>query len=90
MLCVKDNHPKWHYYISSRILIHDDLLHHARMEWSVESMHWLLDMHFEEDWYRVEDKNIQQNLNILRKAAIRACLKNGNVHKSEGFFCGMQ
>ena len=24
----------------------------------------------EEDWCRVEDKNIQQNLNILRKAAI--------------------
>ena len=48
----------------------EELLHHARMEWSVESMHWLLDMHFEEDWCRVEDKNIQQNFNILRKAAI--------------------
>lgn len=27
-------------------------------------------MHFEENWCRVEDKNIQQNLNILRKAAL--------------------
>lgn len=40
------------------------------MEWTVESMHWLLDVHFEEDYCRVEDKNIQQNLNILRKSAI--------------------
>ena len=40
------------------------------MEWSVEAMHWLLDVHFEEDWCRSEDKNIQQNLNIFRKCAI--------------------
>jgi len=40
------------------------------MEWSVETMHWLMDVHFEEDWCRVEDKNIQKNLNILRKQAI--------------------
>ena len=61
---------EWHYYISSRQMTPDELLHHARMEWSVESMHWLLDVHFEEDWCRVEDRNVQQNLNILRKAAI--------------------
>lgn len=48
----------------------EELLHHARMEWSVEAMHWLLDVHFEEDWCRAEDKNIQQNLNIFRKCAI--------------------
>ena len=40
------------------------------MEWSVESMHWLLDVHFEEDYCRVENKNVQQNLNMLRKLAI--------------------
>ena len=33
-----------------------ELLHHTRMERSVETMHWLLDVHFEEDWCRVEDK----------------------------------
>jgi predicted transposase YbfD/YdcC len=36
---------EWHYYISSRKLTAEQLLHHARMEWSVESMHWLLDVH---------------------------------------------
>ena len=33
-------------------------------------MHWLIDVHFKEDWCRVEDKTIQQSLNILRKAAL--------------------
>lgn len=40
------------------------------MEGAVESMHWLLDVHFEEDWCRIEDKTVQQNLNIFRKAAV--------------------
>lgn len=40
------------------------------MEWSVESMHWLLDVHFEEDWCLIQDKVVQQHLNMLRKAAI--------------------
>ena len=66
----KGTSGEWHYYISSRNLSPDELLHHARMEWAVESMHWLLDVHFEEDWCRVEDRTIQENLNMLRKAAI--------------------
>lgn len=61
---------EWHYYICSRNITADMLLHHARMEWTVETMHWLLDVHFEEDYCRVEDKNVQQNLNMLRKLAI--------------------
>lgn len=66
----KGKSSEWHYYISNRKLSPKELLHHARMEWTVETMHWMLDVHFEEDWCRVEDINIQQNLNILRKAAI--------------------
>ncbi len=66
----KGNSSEWHYYISSRKLTAQQLLHHARMEWSVESMHWLLDVYFEEDWCRVESKAVQQCLNMFRKAAI--------------------
>ena len=66
----KGKTSEWNYYISSRSLTPEQLLHHARMEWSVESMHWLLDVHFEEDWCRVEDKAVQQHLNMFRKAAI--------------------
>ena len=61
---------EWHYYISSRKLSAERLLKHARLEWSVESMHWLLDVHFGEDFCRVEDHNVQQNLNIVRKIAL--------------------
>lgn len=61
---------EWYYYISSRLLTAEELLHHARMEWSVETMHWLLDVHFNEDQCRTQDKNVQLNLNIARKCAI--------------------
>lgn len=61
---------EWHYYISSRRLSAEELLYYARGEWSVETMHWLLDVHFKEDYCRVEDRNVQQNLNMLRKLAI--------------------
>ena len=65
---------EWHYYISSRELTAESLLKHARLEWSVESMHWLLDVHFGEDYCRVEDENVQQVLNAVRKIALN-CVK---------------
>ena len=61
---------EWHYYISSKALSAQELLHHARTEWSVETMHWLLDVHFDEDRCTVQSKNIQQNLNMLHKFAL--------------------
>jgi predicted transposase YbfD/YdcC len=63
---------EWHYYISSRKLSAEELLKHARLEWSVETMHWFLDVHFSEDFCRVEDRNVQQNLNIVRKIALNS------------------
>lgn len=66
----KGTSSEWHYYISSRSLAAEELLHHARMEWSVEAMHWILDVHFEEDWCRIENKAVQQSLNMFRKAAV--------------------
>jgi hypothetical protein len=45
---------------------------HARLEWSVETMHWLLDMHFQEDFCRIEDENIQRKLNIIRKIVLNS------------------
>ena len=61
---------EWHYYISSRELTAEELLHAARMEWTVETMHWLLDVRFEEDKCRVEDTSVQRNLNMLRKLSL--------------------
>ena len=70
----KETTNEWHYYISSRKLTPEELLKHARAEWSVESMHWLLDVHFKEDFCRVESKNVQQNLNMSRKIGLN-CIK---------------
>lgn len=66
----KGRSDEWHYYISSRRLTAEEMLRTARAEWSVETMHWLLDVHFGEDFCRIIDENTQQNLNILRKAAL--------------------
>jgi predicted transposase YbfD/YdcC len=63
---------EWHYYISSKPLTAEELLKYARAEWAVESMHWLLDVHFGEDFCRVQDENIQQILNIIRKIVINS------------------
>jgi len=63
---------EWHYFISSRDLTAKELLEHARMEWSVETMHWLLDVHFGEDSCRVQDPNVQENLNMVRKIALNS------------------
>jgi predicted transposase YbfD/YdcC len=64
----------WHYYISSKELSARELLKHARLEWSVETMHWLLDVHFGEDFCRIADRNDQQTLNMVRKIALN-CVK---------------
>jgi predicted transposase YbfD/YdcC len=61
---------EWHYYISSAPLTAESLLRHARLEWGVESMHWLLDVHFNEDKTMVWDMNVQKILNIMRKTAL--------------------
>jgi len=70
---------EWHCYISSRKLTAEELLRHARLEWSVESMHGLLDAHFGEDFCRVEDECAQQALNVARKIALN-CVK---THKQK-------
>ena len=61
---------EWHYYISSCPLSAKELLKRARMEWAVESMHWLLDVHFDEDRTRVFDMNVQKILNTTRKISL--------------------
>ena len=61
---------EWHYYISSREMSAEELLRHVRMEWTVETVHWILDVDFDEDHCRVEDDHVQRNLNILRKLSV--------------------
>jgi len=74
---------EWHYYISSRKLTAQELLKHARLEWSIESMHWLLDVHFCEDSCRIEDENTQQVLNVVRKIALNTVKTYKQSYKSK-------
>ena len=75
---------EWHYYISSRKMSAEELLRRVRMEWTVETMHWILDVQFDEDKCRVEDNHVQRNLNILRKLAINLVkLFKQNAHSKK-------
>jgi predicted transposase YbfD/YdcC len=77
---------EWHYYISSRKLTAEELLKHVRLEWSVETMRWLLDVHFGEDYCRVVEQRTQENLNIIRKIVLNALRLFKNSHNSKAAF----
>ena len=77
---------EWHFYISSRPLTAGQLLRHARLEWSVETMHWLLDVHFSEDSCRAMEQRTQENLNIVRKIVINSLRLYKNAHNSKSAF----
>ena len=55
------------YYISSLKPEAETFQRAVRGHWSVESMHWHLDVTFREDANRTIDKQAAQNLNIIRK-----------------------
>jgi predicted transposase YbfD/YdcC len=58
------------FYISSRNLSAEQLLTGSRLEWSVESMHYQLDVVFDEDRTTLHNENSQKTMNILRKTAL--------------------
>ena len=42
----------------------------VRGHWSIEAMHWTLDVLFGEDKHHAKKQNLPKNLNILRKTAL--------------------
>lgn len=80
---------EWHYYISSAELSAEELLKHARLEWAVESMHWLLDVHYQEDKTKVWDMNIQKTLNILRKIGLNLARDYKNKYEPRKAISGI-
>jgi predicted transposase YbfD/YdcC len=60
-----------HYHLSSRALSADEYLAAARAHWSIEnSLHWVLDMTFDEDRARSRKDHAPENLATLRKLAL--------------------
>jgi len=58
------------YFISSLEPDADQFSQAVRGHWSVESMHWHLDVTFREDHNQTLEKNAAENMNILRKFAL--------------------
>ena len=63
----KGERVEYRYYSSSLKLEEETFRRAVRGHWSVESMHWQLDVTFREDANQTYDKQAAQNLNIIRK-----------------------
>lgn len=72
------------YYISSLPLNINVLSKSIRQHWSVEIMHWHLDVTFKEDANTTLDKIVAQNLNIINKwcLSILKLFEIGNKKRS--------
>jgi predicted transposase YbfD/YdcC len=58
------------YYISSRYLSGQRFSEAVRGHWSIESMHWMLDVNFREDDSRTRERTLGDNLSWLRRFAV--------------------
>ena len=58
------------YYITSVDASAERLMEITRSHWRIESMHWLLDVIFNEDECKILSETGQKNLNIMRKLAL--------------------
>ena len=58
---------EYRYFISSLRADIEQVSRAVRGHWSIESMHWYLDVTFREDANTTIDKLAAQNLNIIRK-----------------------
>jgi predicted transposase YbfD/YdcC len=58
------------YYISSRPPAVQDFATAVRKHWSIESMHWVLDVVFGEDASRLREGHLATNFSCLRKFAL--------------------
>ena len=58
------------YYLSTRYLSGKRFVEAVRSHWSIESMHWVLDVTFREDDHRTREGAMANNLSWLRRFAV--------------------
>jgi predicted transposase YbfD/YdcC len=58
------------YYIASRYLSGKRFSEAVRGHWSIESLHWILDVNFREDDSRTRERTLGDNLSWLRRFAV--------------------
>jgi predicted transposase YbfD/YdcC len=60
-----------HYYITSLRGTAEQLGHWVRRHWAIENeLHWGLDVVFDEDSHRTQDRNASANLGLIRRTAL--------------------
>ncbi len=64
------------YYITSKHLSAEEALHASRSHWGVESMHWMLDIGFNEDDSRARKGNSAENLAVMRQLTLNILKKD--------------
>jgi predicted transposase YbfD/YdcC len=74
------NHCHVRYYILSRKLSARDFAAAVRGHWSVELLHWQLDVTYQEDLCRVRRGHADANCSILRRTTL-SLLKNNHTYK---------
>jgi predicted transposase YbfD/YdcC len=63
--------PVVRYYLLSKYMSAKRLLQITRSHWTIENqLHWVLDVHFDEDGNRARKDNAPENLAILRRLAL--------------------
>jgi len=73
------------YYISDLVLDAEKAAELIRGHWSIENrLHWFLDVCFGEDGCRARTNHAPENLNVLRKTALRLLRKTGVPEKRFG------
>jgi predicted transposase YbfD/YdcC len=69
--------PLVRYFLLSQYMSAKRLLHVTRSHWSIENqLHWVLDVHFDEDGNRARKDNAPENLAILRRLALNILRAN--------------
>ena len=73
------------YFISSRYLSGKRFAEAVRGHWSIEdSLHWVLDVTFDEDQSRTRDRHLGDNLSWLRRFAISLLKHHPSKHSIKG------
>ncbi len=73
------------YFISSRYLSGKRFAQTVRGHWSIEnSLHWVLDVTFDEDQSRTRNRHMADNLSWLRRCAISMLKRHPSKHSIKG------
>ncbi len=73
------------YFISSRYLSGQRFAQAVRGHWGIEnSLHWVLDVTFDEDQSRTRDRHMADNLSWLRRFAISLLKRHPSKHSIKG------